>query len=53
MKCPETADHYNEPATRCGRGQKVLNKREKIKIQTMTLRKQMHYRNPLQHNLMS
>jgi len=36
-----------------GRGQQVLNKREKIKIQTMALKKQMHYRNPLQHNLMS
>ena len=36
-----------------GRGQQILNKREKIKIQTMALRKQMHYRNPLQHNLMS
>ena len=36
-----------------GRGQKVLNKWEKIKIQAMALRKQMHYRNPFQHNLMS
>ncbi len=30
-----------------------LNKREKIKLKTLAFRKQMHYRNQHQHNLMS
>ena len=49
----ESLDNLTPADVFYGRGQKVLNKREKIKIQTMALRKQMHYRNPLQHNLMS
>jgi len=49
----ESLDNLTPPDGFYGRGQKVLNKREKIKTQTMALRKQMHYRNPLQHNLMS
>jgi putative transposase len=49
----ESLDNLTPADVFYGRGQKVLNKREKIKIQTMALRKQMHYRNPLQHNMMS
>jgi len=35
------------------RGQQILNKRENIKLKTLALRKQMHYRKQLQHNPMS
>jgi putative transposase len=37
----------------CGRGQQILNKRQNIKLKTLALRKQMHYRKRLQHNPMS
>ena len=48
----ESLDNLTPADVFYGRGQKVLNKREKIKIQTMALRKQMHYRKQSQHNLM-
>ena len=35
-----------------GRGQHILNRREKIKLETLALRRKMHYRNQSQHNLM-
>jgi len=49
----ESLDNLTPVDVYYGRGQQILNKREKIKIQTMALRKQMHHRNQLQHNLMS
>jgi len=36
-----------------GRGQHILNRREKIKLETLGLRRKMHYRKRLQHNPMS
>ena len=36
-----------------GRGQQIRNRREKIKLETLALRKQMHYRKQLQHNPMT
>ena len=35
-----------------GRGQHILNRRGNIKLETLTLRRKMHYRNQSQHNLM-
>jgi hypothetical protein len=35
------------------RGQHILNRREKIKLETLALRRKMHYRKRLQHNPMS
>ena len=49
----ESLDNLTPADVYYGRGQQILNKRENIKLKTLALRKQMHYRNPLQHNLMS
>ena len=49
----ESLDNLTPADVYYGRGQQILNKREKIKLKTLALRKQMHYRNQHQHNLMS
>jgi transposase InsO family protein len=47
----ESLDNLTPADVFYGRGQQILNKRERIKLKTLALRKQMHYRN--QHNLMN
>ena len=49
----ESLDNLTPADVFYGRGQQILNKRENIKLKTLAFRKQMHYRNQHQHNLMS
>ena len=49
----ESLDNLTPADVFYGRGQQILNKRERIKLKTLAFRKQMHYRNQHQHNLMS
>ena len=49
----ESLDNLTPADVFYGRGQQILNKRENLQLNTLAFRKQMHYRNPLQHNLMS
>jgi transposase InsO family protein len=49
----ESLDNLTPADVFYGRGQQILNKRERIKLKILALRKQMHYRNQHQHNLMS
>ena len=49
----ESLDNLTPADVFYGRGQQILNKRENIKLKTLALRKQMHYRKQLQHNPMS
>ena len=49
----ESLDNLTPADVFYGRGQQILNKRENIKLKTWAFRKQMHYRNQPQHNLMS
>ena len=48
----ESLDNLTPADVFYGRGQQILNKRENIKSKTLAFRKQMHYRNQSQHNLM-
>ena len=49
----ESLDNLTPAGVFYGRGQHILNRREKIKLETLALRRKMHYRNKSQHNLMS
>ena len=49
----ESPDNLTPADVFYGRRQQILNKRDNIKLKTLALRKQMHYRKQLQHNPMS